>query len=201
MTTPHQPPSADDLLMGGGGPPSAKFPALGYENAGRITGKPTVEQQRDYDTDEPLYWPDGKPRWQVVVTLATGERDPEIRDDDGTRRLFVKGQMKTAVQAAVKAAKADGLEDGGHLTVTYTADGPQPNPKKHAPKQYTARYVTAANAELMAAEPIKHPPVATPAAVPAATPAAALPPELLANPALMALLTQLAGAPATPPPL
>jgi hypothetical protein len=199
VTTPHQPPSADDLLMGGGGPPSAKFPVLGYENAGRIVGKPTVEQQRDYDTDEPLYWADGKPRWQIVVTLATGERDPEINDDDGLRRLFIKGQMKTAVQTALKAAKADGLEDGGHLTVTYTADGAQPNPKKNPPKQYTARYITAANAELMAPEPVKRPPVAAPAPVQAAAPA--LPPEVLANPAVMQLLAQLAGAPQNPPPL
>jgi hypothetical protein len=199
VTTPQQPPSADDLLMGGGGPPSAKFPVLGYENAGRIVGKPTVEQQRDYDTDEPLYWADGKPRWQIVVTLATGERDPEITDDDGLRRLFIKGQMKTAVQAALKVAKAEGLEDGGHLTVTYTADGAQPNPKKNPPKQYTARYVTAANAELMAPEPVKRPPVATPAPVQAAAPA--LPPEVLANPAVMQLLAQLVGAPQNPPPL
>ncbi|MFB8393707.1 hypothetical protein [Streptomyces yangpuensis] len=196
MTTPHQPPSADDLLMGGGGPPSAKFPVLGYENAGRIVGKPTVDQQRDYDTDEPLYWADGKPRWQIVVTLATGERDPEIKDDDGIRRLFVKGQMKTAVQAALKAVKADGLEDGGHLTVTYTADGEQKNPKKHPPKQYTARYVSAANAELMAPEPVKHPPAAAPAPqAPAAPPA--LSPEQIA-----AVLAQLGlAAPTTPPPL
>lgn len=201
MTTPHQPPNADDLLMGGGGPPSAKFPVLGYENAGRIVGKPTVEQQRDYDTDEPLYWADGKPRWQIVVTLATGERDPEISDDDGVRRLFIKGQMKTAVQAALKTAKADGLEDGGHLTVTYTADGAQPNPKKNPPKQYTARYVTAANAELMAPEQIKHPPV-TPSATQQTTAVApALPTELLANPQLMQLLQQLAASPQTPPPL
>lgn len=201
MTTPHQPPSADELLMGGGGPPSAKFPVLGYENAGRIVGKPTVEQQRDYDSDEPLYWADGKPRWQIVVTLATGERDPEIRDDDGVRRLFVKGHMKTAVQAALKAVKADGLEDGGHLTVTYTADGPQPNPKKNPPKQYTARYVSAANAELMTPEPIKHPPVAPSAPQQATTAAPALPAELLANPQLMQLLQQLAASPQTPPPL
>ncbi|MFD5678377.1 hypothetical protein [Streptomyces sp. NPDC127040] len=196
MTTPQQPPSADDLLMGGGGPPSAKFPVLGYENAGRIVGKPTVEQQRDYDSDEPLYWADGKPRWQIVVTLATGERDPEISGDDGVRRLYVKSQMKTAVQAALKAAKADGLEEGGHLTVTYTADGEQPNPKKHPPKQYTARYVTAANAELMTPEPIKHPPTAaaSPAAVPAVAPA--LSPEQIA-----ALLAQLGVAPVSPPPL
>lgn len=198
MTTPHQPPSADDLLMGGGGPPSAKFPVLGYENAGRIVGKPTVEQQRDYDNDEPLYWADGKPRWQVVVTLATGERDPEISDDDGVRRLFIKGQMKTAVQAALKTAKADGLEDGGHLTVTYTADGEQKNPKKHPPKQYTARYVTAANAELMAPEPVKYPPVAAAASAPQAPAAApALSPEQLAG-----LLAQLGlAAPVSPPPL
>lgn len=199
MTEAHQPPDPNDLLMGGGGPPSAKFPVLNYEVAGRITAKPTSEQQRDYDTDKPLYWEDGKPRYQIVVTLATGERDPEVSDDDGIRRLFIKGQMKTAVAAAVKAAKANGLEEGGHLTVTYTADGEQPNPKKKPPKHYTARYVTAVDAELMAPEPIKHPPAAPVAAAQAQ--AAALPADLLANPQLMQLLQQLAASPQTPPPL
>jgi hypothetical protein len=49
MTTPqqYQAPSADDFLMGGGGAPSAKFPTRGHHLSGRITERPTVEQQRD----------------------------------------------------------------------------------------------------------------------------------------------------------
>lgn len=156
MTTPQQyqtPPSVNDLLMGGGGPASVKFPTIGHTVSGRITVQPTPEQQRDFDTDKPLFWDDGKPRWQIVVTLATSERDPGNPEDDGARRLFLKSQLQKAVAQAVRASGAPGLEVGGELTVTYTANGEQPNPRKAAPKLYAAQYTPAATAMLHATEP------------------------------------------------
>ncbi|MGM9380306.1 hypothetical protein [Streptomyces antibioticus] len=165
-----QQPSADDFLMGGS-TPSAKFPTIGTAVTGRITTKPTVEQQRDYTTGEPKFWDDGKPQMQLVVTLATNERDPAVQDDDGTRRLYVKGQMKNAVAQAVRAAGAPGLEAGGALTVQYTHDGEKTNPRFNAPKQFAAQYLPAAAAEL-------HTPDPGPAA-----PAPAAPPAQAYNPA------------------
>lgn len=183
-TQTQQAPSADDFLMGGG-VPSAKFPTVGTIVTGRITERPTVEQQRDYTTGELKFWDDGGAQMQLVVTLATSDRDPEINDDDGSRRIYVKGQMKTAVAQAVRAAGARGLEVGGQLTVIYSHDGERKNPRFNAPKNYTAEYVPAAAAELHTPEPQSP---AAPSAIPGLTPeqlAAAL-----ANPATAALIQQ-----------
>ena len=182
----YQQPSADDFLMGGG-VPSAKFPTIGTSISGRITERPKVEQQRDYTTGELKFWPDGQPQNQLVVTVATDQRDPQVADDDGMRRFYIKGQMKTAVQQAVRASGAKGLEVGGVLSITYTGDGEQKSAKLNPPKLFAAQYTPAATAELNAPEPQ---PAATPA--PGAVPG--LTAQQLADPAIAALLQQLRAA-------
>jgi hypothetical protein len=132
---------ANDLLMGGGAP-SAKFPVVGTTVVGTITEQPEVQQVRDFSTGEPQFWNDGKPKQQIVVTLGTQERDPQINDDDGTRRIFVKGGMVKAVREAVKRSGAKGLEVGGRLEVTYTGDGERKG-NLNAPKLYSASYTPA----------------------------------------------------------
>lgn len=197
MTTPQQytAPSADDFLMSGG-VPSAKFPVLGHTVSGRITERPTVEQQKNYEDDKLKFWDDGKPMMQLVVTLATNERDPENPEDEGMRRLYVKGYMKNAVATAVRASGARGLEVGGILSVTYTQDGEKKNAKFNAPKLFSAQYVPAAAAELNTPDPV----ASQPTAAPAATAAPGLTPEqiaaAMANPATAALLAQAAAQPA-----
>ncbi|MGW4028205.1 hypothetical protein ACWEFL_02615 [Streptomyces sp. NPDC004838] len=211
MTVPaqHQVPSADDFLMGGG-VTSAKFPAIGNSVSGRITERPTVEQQKDYTTGEAKFWDDGSPQMQLVVTLATTERDPANPDDDGARRLYVKGQMKTVIAQAVRAAGARGLEVGGTLTVTYVRDGERKNPRFNAPKNFDATYTPAATVALNTPDPGV--PQAAPAqqqytAPPAPAPApAATVPGLTAeqlqaamnNPATAALIAQQQAAAAAP---
>ncbi|MEU0397970.1 hypothetical protein ABZ208_35495 [Streptomyces sp. NPDC006208] len=156
MTTPQQPyqaPNADDFLMGGGGAPSAAFPSIGTTVAGCITEKPTVEQQRDMSTGDKKFWNDGNPMMQLVVTVQTEQRDPSVEDDDGRRRIFVKGAMKNAIADAVRTAGAKGLEIGGTLTVTFTHELPPKQRGWSPPKQYAAQYVPAAQAELMAPVP------------------------------------------------
>lgn len=191
MTTPQQMPSAAELLMGGG-VASAKFPTIGTTVTGRITQPPTVEQQRDFTTGDLKFYDDGKPQYQVVVTLSTSDRDPMNPDDDGTRRLYVKGQMSKAVSQAVRAAGAPELQVGGTLTVTYSNDGEKKNPRFNAPKNFTAQYVSAAATELHAPQ--------QPA------PAGLSPQQYAAaqqNPATQALLAQQqaqAASAATPPP-
>lgn len=185
--TPYTAPSADDFLLGGS-VPSAKFPIVGTTVSGRITERPTVEQQRDYTTGELKFWDDGKPQQQLVVTVSTDLRDPEVQDDDGSRRFYVKGSMKNAVAQAVRSSGARGLEVGGVLTITYSGDGERKNPKFNAPKNFTAVYTAAAAAELHTPEPTVAAPVASP--VPGLTPeqiAAAM-----ANPATAALIAQQA---------
>lgn len=212
MTTPqqHQAPNADDFLMGGGGAPTAKFPTPGTTVSGRITQKPTVEQQRDIKTGDPKFWSDGNPMMQLVVTVQTELRDPTIDEDDGRRRLFVKGVMKNAIADAVRNAGARGLEVGGTLAVTYTHDGVAKERGMSPPKQYTATYTPAAVAALHTPDPGAPVPPTTPQpympapgtqAAPAMGAAAASPGL---NPATQALLAQqavqAAANPATPPP-
>lgn len=132
-------PSADDFLMSES-VPSAKFAQIGATVTGTICEPPVVQQQRDYTTGELKFWSDGNPMMQLVVTVQTTERDPDIVDDDGRRRVYVRGQLKKAVQRAVKAAGAPGLAVGGQLTVTYARDGQPTNPRFNPPKEYTATY-------------------------------------------------------------
>lgn len=204
MTTPQQQykaPSADDFLMGGGGAPTAKFPTPGTTVGGHITEKPTVEQQRDISTGDAKFWSDGNPMMQLVVTVQTTERDPEIEDDDGRRRLFVKGQMKQAIADAVRAVGGKGLEVGGTLTVTYSHDGEVKQRGFNPPKQYRAQYTPAATNALhtpdpgvAAPQPQQYAAPAAPAATPAPPAVPGLTPEQLqaamANPATAALLQQ-----------
>ncbi|MFE5630634.1 hypothetical protein [Streptomyces sp. NPDC056543] len=205
MTTPqqYQAPNADDFLMGGGGAPTAKFPTPGTTLTGRITQKPTVEQQRDIKTGDAKFWSDGNPMMQLVVTVQTELRDPTIDEDDGRRRLFVKGVMKNAIADAVRLAGAKGLEVGGTLAVTYTHDGVAKQVGMSAPKQYTATYTPAAQAALHTPDPgtaasQQYTPPAPPAGLSQQQYAAAQ-----QNPATQALLAQQqaqAANAAAPPP-
>lgn len=205
---------ADDFLLGGG-IASAKFPTIGTRVTGRVTEKPQVQQQRDINSGELKYWSDGQPMRQLAVTLATDERDPKITDDDGTRRIYVKAQMKNAVADAVRRAGASGLEVGGILTVTYVRDGEASKRGFNPPKEYTAEYTPAAAAELhqpdQGTAPRFENPFPAPAApaAPAPTFTGGLTAEQLAaaqaNPATAALLAQLqqqapAAAPTAEPP-
>lgn len=120
------------------GVPSAKFPTIGTAVKGTIEHL-EVSQQRDFTSGEPKFYDDGKPMNQLVITLATDDRDPEIESDDGTRRLFVKGQMLTAVRGAVKASGAQLLE-GGTLAVKYVGDKAAEKRGMNPAKQYEAAY-------------------------------------------------------------
>jgi hypothetical protein len=186
MSTPQ---SADAYLMGGGGAPTAKFPTPATRVEGFITEKPSVQQQRDPADGKPKFWTDGNPMMQLVVTVQTVLRDPTIQDDDGRRRIFVKGQMKHAIQDAVKLVGGAGLEVGGYLAVTYTHDGQKTNNAFNAPKQYRAEYTSPAAAELQQPAP------AAPA-VPQQTYAAPAPQPLPVVPGLTA--QQVAAAQADP---
>lgn len=159
MTT-AQAPSANDFLLGGGSRKnrSMTFPTIGTVRTGVITEVPEVRQQNDPDTNQPKTWDNGDPVWQIVVTVATDERSPEIENDDGIRYFYIAGSkrpeslsMHVAVANAVRAAGVEGLEVGGRLTIKYIGDGPKsPNAPRvaKAPKQYSATYVSAANVAL-----------------------------------------------------
>jgi hypothetical protein len=129
--------TANDLIMGGGSP-SVKFLEIGTKVVGEVVDTATG-QQRDFKTGELKFWKDGNPMMQAIITLQTDQRDPEIPDDDGKRRLFVSSRrMREAIRDAVQAAGAKFIEVGGKLAVQFTErpdDGTE-NP----PKFYAAQY-------------------------------------------------------------
>ena len=134
-------PDANAFLMGGA--KSASFPTLGTTVAGVIVQEPQTTQVRNPKDNKPEYWNNDptQPKMQLVVTLRTNDRDVNNPLDDGERRLFVKGNMRKAIAAAVRAAGATGLAVGGVLSVTYTADGVKPSATLSAPKEYRAKYI------------------------------------------------------------
>lgn len=127
--------SVEDFLSTGGAP-VAKFPTPGTTVKGTVESA-VVSQQTDID-GTPKTWDDGNPRMQIVVTLQTDERT--LDDDDGKRRVFVKGQMLTALKDALRVAGAKSPEVGGTLAIQYKEDGEQKRAGFNAPKIYVAKY-------------------------------------------------------------
>jgi len=119
------------------GAPSAKFPTVGTTCKGTVVAAEKT-QQTDIDGN-PLTWDNGDPRWQVVITLQTDDRDPAIDGDAGERRLFAKAQMLNAIKEAIRTAGARGLDVGATLAVQYVDDG-EAKPGRTAPKIYRAQY-------------------------------------------------------------
>lgn len=188
---------ADDFLLGGGGA-TAKFDAVGDTITGIITAT-DVTAQTDIGTGKILTWDDGSTRMQLVVTLQTDLRDDE--DDDGLRKLYVKGSKKAgsqslhdAVATAVRSVGARSLEIGGKLTVSYIGDEPAKtrgfNDRKLYSGSYQAPDKAAAAAGFLGTEP-----AASPAAAPAPVQPAAAPPA----PAPAAPAVPAAAAPAEGP--
>lgn len=117
-------PSVDDMLNG------VSIPSVSFANAkigtsfeGEIIELGTA-QVTDFATGAPKFWDDGKPQTQVVVTIATNERDPENPDDDGTRRVYLFGQKLTAARNAMKEAGIKKLETGFKFKITFSGEQP-----------------------------------------------------------------------------
>ena len=127
---------ADSFLMGAGGR-SAKFEKVNDRVWGIIMDS-QLRQQIDLDTGKPATWDDGNPKMQLVVTLLTELHDDD--DDDGLRKVYVKGQMQKAVGDAVRKVGAKGLRDGGKLFVQYTGDAEPTKRGFNGAKQYFAKY-------------------------------------------------------------
>lgn len=128
----------NDLLMGSG-IPAAAFPNKGDIVKGTIA-RITATQQTDFQTKAPLFYEDGNPRMQIVITLRTDLRDPTVTHDDGQRKLYVKGQLQQAVRAAVLAAGAEGLEEGGTLAVQWVDEKAPERRGNNPQKIYIAQY-------------------------------------------------------------
>lgn len=128
--------TASDFFASGS--PSCRFTNIGDTHVGKIV---TFEesQQKDIQTGAPKFWPDGNPCQMLVITLATDERDAEIDDDDGQRRLYVNkpSGMFVAIKAAVGKNK---FAAGGTLAIKYVKNGKPKAAGFSPPKEYAAKY-------------------------------------------------------------
>jgi hypothetical protein len=107
--------------------------------SGTICEEPFTAQQTDIKGDLKT-WDDGNPMMQLVVTLQTELRDPSVENDDGRRRLYVKGALRSAIGDAVRKAGTKGIDEGGDLTVVYTHDEPPKNPRMSPARQFSSTY-------------------------------------------------------------
>lgn len=125
-------------------PPAAKFPEIGAIVKGTLTKDSEEGQQRDFDTNDLLFWDDGNPRMQLVIEVATGVLDPTNPDDDGERTFYAKGDMLRAIKDAKRRAKLRGdvIPAGSELTVELIDEEPPPRGKRGFPKKiYSAELV------------------------------------------------------------
>lgn len=130
---------ANTLIMGNS-MPSCTFLEVGTVHEGTILAL-DAKQARKFQSQELDVWPDGQPKMQAVVTLQTQERDPEVENDNGMRRLYVASKgMRGAIAAAVKKAGCTGLAIGGTLGVRYVRDDPDGKNKQNLPKVYGVKY-------------------------------------------------------------
>jgi DNA polymerase I-like protein with 3'-5' exonuclease and polymerase domains len=129
-------PDPNDLLSSKSVPSvSFKDAKVGDSYTGVITNLETA-QVRNYDSGEPEFWDDGKPKLQIVVTLDTDYIDPELEGDDGTRKVYLAGQKLTAAKQAMKEAGIQKLEKGFKFTISYVGTKPSSNKKYNDVKLY-----------------------------------------------------------------
>lgn len=102
-----------------------------------------VQQARDFDTNELLWWDEEKtqPRNNFIATLATNLRDPNVEDDNGDRRVFVRwqGTSKSNLISAVNKGGDKFVRDGSYLKVTYLGEGEKTG-RLNPPKIYDFVY-------------------------------------------------------------
>lgn len=101
-----------------------------------VTGvieKIETTQVNDFQTKQPAFWNDGRPKEQIHVIIQTQLRDPSVEDDDGRRSLWIKGwgiQLKAfrdaCRQAGVKIPKPGDTITERFVGLGQRGDAPQP---------------------------------------------------------------------------
>jgi hypothetical protein len=128
--------SVDQLLLGR--PPAAKFASPGDMFSGKVLTVGT-QQTRKYGTNEPEWWPDGRPKLEMVLT---------VKDSEGTKTLYCSRGMQDAIRVAVQDVNfrrppgqgIPGVRPGGYLTIKYTGDDKPRTPGGRGAKLYEAGY-------------------------------------------------------------
>jgi hypothetical protein len=159
------------------GSKGAKFTTIGDSITGKVLRAPEERQQTKFGSQDPDFWPNGDPKMQIVVPLATDQRDPADVNDDGERTLYVASKnMKRAIGDAIRVAGVQDVAVGGLLSVQYVGNDPASKNPQQPAKMYAAQYTPPTSAFQQATPP---PAVQTVAAAqaqaPFATPQPAVP--------------------------
>ena len=116
--------SLDDVMQGGAPSAFSKDDPIGTSVEGEIV-EIRAEQQTDFTTGEPLYYPNGKPKPQVVIHLQTTMTDPNRIGDSGIRGVYVKGYNIGQLRLACRQAGiGDHPNIGDHLKATFARTQP-----------------------------------------------------------------------------
>ena len=107
---------------------------IGHTYVGTVLGPASLVQSRDFETGEPATWPDGHPKYSVVIRLEM----------DGEPYSLWAPKPSAMFAALVAAQKQAGtrIGAGGTLHVRFSGETPNvKNPKLNAAKQYQCKYV------------------------------------------------------------
>lgn len=106
---------------------------VGTKYTGVIVETPKVVQSRDYDTGKPASWPDGNPKWSVVIGL-------EVNGERMSLWAPKPSSMFGAIQESLKGpdGKVRNADIGGTLSVELV--GFQKVEGKFPQKLYRATY-------------------------------------------------------------
>lgn len=116
--------SLDDVMQGGAPSAFGKDDPIGTSVEGEIV-EIRAEQQTDFTTGEPLYYPNGKAKPQVVIHLQTTLQDPNRVGDSGIRGVYVKGYNIGQLRLACRqAGVGDHPNVGDHLKATFARTQP-----------------------------------------------------------------------------
>jgi hypothetical protein len=123
---------------------------LGTPRGGQIMDKKITDQTK-LGTNEIIRWPNGEPRKQMELTLQTAERaDPQ---DDGRRRMFIKGDLPRASREAMKTSNARDLEIGGWFYAAWVSSKKATQPGFNDQKVFSAVYAPPGAPDPMAGQP------------------------------------------------
>ena len=130
-----------NMLLSGPRQPIVKFDNIGDSVTGVLIDAevaPITSPTGEVQTDK-----NGNPKQQIIYTLQTDERDAEIDDDDGKRRLYAKWAIQKAISECLADAGlgSNGLQEGGTLTVTHTSTQKASQRGYSDIKLYKAEYV------------------------------------------------------------
>lgn len=116
--------SLDQVMQGGAPGLFDKNDPIGTSHEGEITGI-EAQQQTDFQTGAPLFYPNGNPKPQVVIHLRTNLRNPERSMDDGVRAFYVKGySIPNLRMASQRAGVGNFPRVGDRIRITFSETKP-----------------------------------------------------------------------------